>query len=269
MAQQPPASDADRDLAATSLREDLTRERFYFVMADRFANGDPSNDRAGIAGDRLTHGYDPTATGFYHGGDLAGLLDQIDYIEGLGTTAIWLTPSFKNKPVRWLGERGLPRLLDHRLHPDRPAPRHQCRATATSRCCARPGHQGLLRHHHQPHSRRHRVRRDALQRRGQPPYVDKATEPYVTAAGVPFDDRDYADGDPAFPAVNLDSFPYTPLIPAGDEDAKVPDWLNDRRCTTTAAPAVPPVRTASTAISRPPARRLDDLWTSASTSSTG
>jgi len=35
---------ADRALAGSSLREDLTRERFYFVMADRFQNGSPAND---------------------------------------------------------------------------------------------------------------------------------------------------------------------------------------------------------------------------------
>ena len=78
-----------------------------------------------------TTGFDPTDKGFYHGGDLQGLIiDKLDYIEGLGTTAIWLTPSFKNKPVQGTGaerQRRLPRLLDHRLHPDRPAPRHQRR----------------------------------------------------------------------------------------------------------------------------------------------
>jgi glycosidase len=36
----------------------------------------------------------------YHGGDLAGLLKRIDYIKGLGTTSIWLTPSFKNRPYQ-------------------------------------------------------------------------------------------------------------------------------------------------------------------------
>jgi len=35
---------ADRTLAQASLREELTRERSSFVMADRFENGDPSND---------------------------------------------------------------------------------------------------------------------------------------------------------------------------------------------------------------------------------
>ncbi|RIJ33068.1 alpha-amylase family glycosyl hydrolase [Henriciella mobilis] len=75
-------------------------EIIYFVMPDRFENGDPSNDRGGISGDRLDHGFDPTDNGFYHGGDLKGLTSRLDYIEALGATAIWLTPIFENKPVQ-------------------------------------------------------------------------------------------------------------------------------------------------------------------------
>ena len=99
-----PAGPADRALAGDSLREPLTRERLYFVMADRFENGDPTNDRAGLGDDRLVSGYDPTATGFFHGGDLQGVIDRLDYIEGLGTTAIWLTPTFENRPVQGVGD---------------------------------------------------------------------------------------------------------------------------------------------------------------------
>ncbi|MBA3266597.1 MAG: alpha-amylase, partial [Nocardioidaceae bacterium] len=69
-------------------------------MGDRFEDGDPSNNTGGIAGGPNDHGYDPTSKGFYNGGDLAGLTSQLDYIEGLGTTAIWLTPIFKNKAVQ-------------------------------------------------------------------------------------------------------------------------------------------------------------------------
>src|SRR5262245_13263898 len=47
-------------------------EQFYFALPDRFANGDPSNDRGGTTGDRMTTGYDPTDKGFYHGGDIKG-----------------------------------------------------------------------------------------------------------------------------------------------------------------------------------------------------
>ena len=84
-----------------SLRKPVTDENFYFVMADRFENGDAANDKGGVASDdRLVTGLDPTAKGFYHGGDLKGLLERIDYIKGLGTDSIWLTPSFKNKAVQ-------------------------------------------------------------------------------------------------------------------------------------------------------------------------
>src|SRR4029450_425535 len=83
-----------------SLRVSCTDGTFYFVMADRFANGSTSNDTGGIPGGRDQHGFDPTNKGFYQGGDLKGLLERIDYIQGMGTTSIWLTPSFKNKAVQ-------------------------------------------------------------------------------------------------------------------------------------------------------------------------
>ena len=78
----------------------MTDENFYFVMADRFRNGSTANDEGGLGADRLVSGFDPTSKGFYNGGDLKGILDQLDYIEGLGTDSIWLTPSFKNKAVQ-------------------------------------------------------------------------------------------------------------------------------------------------------------------------
>src|SRR5215203_1386036 len=75
-------------------------EVVYFVLPDRFENGDPGNDAGGLTGDRLTTGFDPAHKGFYHGGDLKGLMARLDYIQGLGATAIWLGPIYKNKPVQ-------------------------------------------------------------------------------------------------------------------------------------------------------------------------
>ncbi len=75
-------------------------EIIYFVLPDRFENGDAENDTGGIDGDRLDHGFDPTNNGFFQGGDLQGLLDRLDYVQGLGATAIWLSPIFENKPVQ-------------------------------------------------------------------------------------------------------------------------------------------------------------------------
>jgi glycosidase len=75
-------------------------EVIYFVLPDRFENADPSNDRGGLSGDRLKTGYDPTSKGFYNGGDLKGLIKRLDYIQGLGATALWVGPVFKNKAVQ-------------------------------------------------------------------------------------------------------------------------------------------------------------------------
>ena len=75
-------------------------EVIYFVLPDRFANGDATNDRGGLVGDRLKTGFDPADKGFFHGGDLAGLTARLDYIQGLGATTIWLGPIFKNKVVQ-------------------------------------------------------------------------------------------------------------------------------------------------------------------------
>ncbi|HEY0686449.1 MAG TPA: alpha-amylase family glycosyl hydrolase [Steroidobacter sp.] len=86
---------------ANDFRERLPQDEVvYFLLPDRFENGDPANDRAGLKGDRLETGFDPTHKGFYHGGDLKGLISRLDYIQGLGATAIWLGPIYKNKPVQ-------------------------------------------------------------------------------------------------------------------------------------------------------------------------
>ncbi|MGE5674669.1 MAG: alpha-amylase family glycosyl hydrolase [Mycobacterium leprae] len=61
-------------------------ESIYFIMVDRFNDGDPGNDQ----GVNLAN---PKA---WHGGDLQGVIDKLDYIKSMGFTAIWLTPIVKN-----------------------------------------------------------------------------------------------------------------------------------------------------------------------------
>jgi glycosidase len=61
-------------------------EILYFVLVDRFADGDLAND---VKVDR-------SAKGAFHGGDLAGLTAHLDEIASLGVTAIWVNPLVKN-----------------------------------------------------------------------------------------------------------------------------------------------------------------------------
>ncbi|OOF15595.1 MULTISPECIES: alpha-amylase [unclassified Salinivibrio] len=59
----------------------------YFVMVDRFHNGDPSNDHS-----YGRHSDNQQNIGTFHGGDLQGVLEKLDYIQSLGTDVIWLSP---------------------------------------------------------------------------------------------------------------------------------------------------------------------------------
>jgi alpha-amylase len=58
-------------------------------------------------------------------------------------------------------------------------------------------------------------------------YVPKDKEPYLTASGTPFDDRDYAGTENFPPLSATKSFPYTPKLDADEQNLKVPSWLND------------------------------------------
>lgn len=88
-------------LADTSyLTRDIKDDVFYFVMPDRFDNGDSSNDLGDKRIPISYGGFDPSSNGHYHGGDLRGLINRLDYIKGMGATAIWLTPIMRNQAVQ-------------------------------------------------------------------------------------------------------------------------------------------------------------------------
>lgn len=59
---------------------DNWRFPFYTLFLDRFVNGDPSNDNA----NGTVYEHDPNETQLRHGGDITGLLDTLDYIQGMG-----------------------------------------------------------------------------------------------------------------------------------------------------------------------------------------
>ncbi|WP_405556184.1 pullulanase-type alpha-1,6-glucosidase [Streptomyces sp. NBC_01171] len=220
-ADSPPAPPSDARLAAEPARHDDTREQFYFVMPDRFANGDRSNDRGGLTGSRLSTGYDPTDKGFYQGGDLKGLTQRLDYIKGLGTTAIWLAPIFKNRPVQGTGA-------------DASAGYHGYWITDFTQVDPHFGTnadlKGLIA---RAHAKGMKVFFDVITnhtadvvdyREKSYDYLSKGAFPYLTKDGRPFDDSDYADGRKKFPAVDASSFPRTPTVRSR---SKVPAWLND------------------------------------------
>ena len=212
-------------------------EVIYFILPDRFENGDRGNDRGGLRGPRLRTGYDPTHKGYFHGGDLKGVTARLDYIQGLGVTAIWLGPIFRNKPVQ--GAPG-----------QETAGYHGYWITDFTDVDPHFGSKADL-----------KILVDAAHARGMKVYLDIVTNhtadviayrecpqadcPYRELAAYPYSRRGGIDGQPVndgfagdgpvgqtvanFARLTRPDYAYTPFIRPGEEGVKKPDWLNDPR----------------------------------------
>jgi neopullulanase len=225
----PPAAPSATPIAERTLQDEI----IYFVLPDRFENGDTGNDRGGLKGGPLRHGFDPTHKGFYHGGDLKGLTQRLDYIQGMGVTAIWFAPIFKNKPVQ--GRRG-----------EESSGYHGYWVTDFTQVDPHFGTNAEF-----------KAFVDAAHARGMKVYMDIITNhtadvidyaegeaaryAYRSKGEYPFSRRGGADGaainqgfagddnpDPANWAKLTDpTFAYTPVVPEAERNVKVPAWLND------------------------------------------
>lgn len=210
-------------------------EVIYFVLPDRFANGDPRNDRGGLTGSRLTTGYDPADKGFYHGGDLEGLTARLDYIQGLGATTIWLGPIFRNKPVQ--GPPG-----------HESAGYHGYWITDFTDVDPHFGTRAQLKTFvDAAHARGMKVyldiianhTADVIQYRDCPAagcdYRSKADYPYVRRGGLLgaaindgfLGDQSGRQTAENFARLTRPDFAYDPYVPKGEETVKTPAWLND------------------------------------------
>lgn len=238
----------DSDYAPQTYRDRAPEDEvIYFVLPDRFENADPSNDHGGFPEDRLTSGFDPAHKGFFHGGDLKGLTKRLDYVAGLGATAIWLGPIYKNKPVQgrpgdesagyhgyWITDftdvdphfgtkadlkefvdaahaRGIKIYLDIITN-------HSADVIALRECHpegAAPANAGA----------------------GPCPYRNRADYPYTTRGGPggkKINPGFMGDTDEFQTAANFEklvdpSFAYTPYVPEAEKSIKVPAWMNDVR----------------------------------------
>ncbi|MDR0416860.1 MAG: DUF3372 domain-containing protein, partial [Propionibacteriaceae bacterium] len=215
-------------------------QQFYFVMTDRFANGDPVNDTSygagheedgtpivGTSSDADINGYDPSFGYYYQGGDLKGIQDKLAYIKSLGTTAIWLSPPFTNRAVQGNKQDGSS------------AGYHGYWITDFA--------------HIDPHYGGDDAMKDlikAAKDEGMSVYFDIIANhtadviqngagspnnyPYKYMSDVPYKDTDGKVIDPAeyvnattFPDIDTASYPYAAHIPDDLANAKWPDWLND------------------------------------------
>ena len=218
----PPTGATLAALAAPPTYGPLASQRIYFVMPDRYANGDPANDLGGLSGTRGVTGYDPTATGYYHGGDLKGLVggcetgNGLARIRDLGFTAVWVTPPVKQKPVI-AGSAGYHGYWGLDFTTVDPHLGTEADFAALVECAHRLGlkvYLDVVVNH----------TADVILPQGGSSWA--GTTPYRDCNGRVFDPARYAGGR-TFPCLNLRSFPRTPSLFPGDGQLKRPAWLND------------------------------------------
>ena len=202
-------------------------EVIYFVLPDRFENGDPANDHGSLKGGPLVDGFDPTRAGFYHGGDLKGVIRRLDYIQELGATAVWLAPIFKNRAVQ--GPPGHESAAHHGYwitdftdvdpHLGTKADFEALVDAAHAR--GMKVYMDIVVNH----------TADVIQYRecpdGRCAYRSVADYPYTRKGGVDGAEINQGFDGKDFGKLKRTDWAYSPFVPAGQEHAKKPDWLND------------------------------------------
>ncbi len=219
----PPGEAQLAALAEPPVYAPIASERIYFVMPDRYANGDPSNDLGGLKGSRSVTGYDPTDPGYFHGGDLKGLTGDcadptrgLARIRDLGFNSIWITPPFGQVTVQgssaayhgyWIRDFTS---VDPHLGTNEDF-------GAFVACAHRLGLKVILDvvvNH----------TGDVILVGG--PYIGPEQLPYKDCHGRKFIAARYATGK-TFPCQSVKYMPRQPVLVPADRHAKKPDWLND------------------------------------------
>jgi glycosidase len=217
-----PAAGPPAALAVPAPASALASDRIYFVMPDRYANGDASNDTGGVTGNRSVTGYDPSSTGWFHGGDYKGLtgtctdpVHGLARIKSLGFNAIWVTPPVVNQVSQGdsAGYHGYWGIDFTRVDPHLGTNQD----FAAFADCAHslgmkvildvvPNHTG-----------------DIIQPSGGSTYTDA---PYRDCNGKVFKPASYV-GKSTFPCLKASTMPRPPFVFPGQTQLKKPDWLND------------------------------------------
>lgn len=227
-------------LMAHSFQDDVV----YFILPDRFFDADPDSNWGGDAtrgegrDDVLRHGYLPSDKGYYHGGDLKGVILKLPYLQKMGVTAIWLSPVFKNKPV----QPDPSNLYGHS------SGYHGYWILDFLSVDPHLGTNEDFRHLvDEAHARNMKIFCDVItnhtadviqlerwpEREYQQPlygYMSKLDMPYRDAEGAPFDDIAYAyhgQNGYSFPSMTPEGFPYRAMVPLHERQSKRPAWLND------------------------------------------
>lgn len=207
-------------LARPTARGPLAAESVYFVMTDRFENGDKNNDGGGLTGGRLGGGDDPTDIAYYHGGDFKGLTSRLNYIAKLGFTSIWITPPVVNQFVQQgsAGYHGYWGTNFTTIDPHYGTEADFKKFVSESHKLGMKVIVDIVVNHTAD------VIKYTL---GSTTYREPTDFPYKTCTGKVFDPAKFA-GLPTFPKLCADkSFAYVPRTSTYDKNIKKPAFLND------------------------------------------
>ena len=220
----PPSGALLEQLAQPPVRTSLASQRIYFVMPDRYANGDTTNDRGWLAGPREATGYDPSDPAWFHGGDLAGLTGDcadkrrgLARLKDLGFTAVWLTPPFRQKYVQgdsagyhgyWIS--GFDSIDPHLGT--------ESEFGAFVDCAHRLGLKVIV-----DVVVNHTA--DVIRLSGGSSFAPPSSAPYRDCRGRTFNPAKYVRK--TFPCLSAARMPRRATIPAAEASAKSPAWLND------------------------------------------
>ena len=220
----PPSGAALEALAKPPTYSAFASQRIYFVMPDRYANGDQSNDRGGLSGLRSVTGYDPADSGWYHGGDLNGLTGScadtragLARLRDLGFTAIWVTPVVAQQYVQadsaaYHGYWGLDfTRVDPHLGTNADF--------AAFVDCAHGLQMKVFLDVVVNHTA------DVIIPAGGSTYRSAEEMPYRDCKGKPYSAQRYA-GSKQFPCVSSRYQPRQPLVLPQNRNLKKPSWLN-------------------------------------------
>lgn len=95
-----PAVTAPESENTAYLNRDIQQEIFYFVMPDRFHNANPDNDNGDPVRKISQGGLDKSSKWAFHGGDIQGVEAKLDYLQNMGISSIWMTPILRNRAVQ-------------------------------------------------------------------------------------------------------------------------------------------------------------------------
>jgi glycosidase len=207
-----PTGDILASLSQPPLQSSLASQRIYFVMPDRYADGDPSNDTGGLTG---STGFDPTDSGYYHGGDLKGLDEHLQRIRDLGFTALWVTPVVKQDPVEngsaaYHGYWGLDfTTVDPHLGTDADF----AKVVSDAHALGLKVYLDVVVNH----------TADIVELANSSTYSDI---PFRDCHGKVFRADRYTTAK-TFPCLSAGNMPEVPLVPANLRHVKKPEWLNN------------------------------------------